>query len=571
MSGSLWGFRSAAHGPEIVLSSPLGSALPISTVWKHRPPRDETTSMAHIDLGSGSQFSLSPSFDSASIHENGDCTGQKRALLIGIRTCKSDGYEDLDLARIEVYKMRDLLIEVFCYKESEITILLDDGAHVSPTRLNILAAIAVFVKNVQAGDRLCFHYSGYSIKAPNSNSRSSDEPDDLMAGIVPCDGEQMKILNNELCDILVRPLPAGSHLVAILDASYSGSLLGLKHYRCNRVYVPWVWRGRRDGELIRDGVVRRGARLVSLPVNLVRRLASYLPMRNPIAQNGRQPSNIETIAVSRRTTTTPPRTSSLTRLRPGGKLSVGILRTLSVSSPSSVCAVTKDTQMTADGNWILRDEEDEIRRCESPLGQFTCSGWCRKVEGGLTMLEEGDWGDVKADVISLASCKYSQISWNGGRASMTATLAQLLREKSERSLKDILIQISHEINSGALSRHSKYRRYKAECTSNLMHKLKQLEGRNRTSASLITPYNPRILSHSELLHTTTPPYATSPPLGGSKKSVLLRDACERTHALKQHLSTFNLKPEYDEDITSAFQNPELSSPRPLDMNRLWSM
>ncbi|KAK6996932.1 Metacaspase type II [Favolaschia claudopus] len=547
--------------------------------------------MAHIDLENGSQFSLSQPFDSAPIPGNDDYTGRKRALLIGIRACTSDGYPDLDMAHDDVYKMRDLLIKVYQYEESEITILLDDGVHVQPTRNNILAAIVVFVKNVKAGDRLCFHYSGCSIKAPNPNWRSSDQPDDLITCLVPCDGEQMKILNTELRDILVRPLPAGSCLVAILDADYSGSLLGrfasvfhffhfpvhtqssttaLKHYRCNRVYVPWLWRGRRDSELIRSTIVRRGARLVSLPQNLRRWLAPYLPTRHPIAPNGRQPSNIgtEAITISRRTATTttspttPLRTSPLTRLRVGGKLSLGMLRTLSLSSQSSGCALKPDTQITDDDNWILHEEEDAVRRCESPLGQLLCSGWCRNVEGGSTMFEE-DWGDVKADVISLASCKYSQPAWGEG-ITMIVVLAQVLRENPNRSLQDILTQISHGINSGALVRHSDFRRYKAEYkvyTSYLMHQPKQLDGSNRSSASLNTPSNPGILSHSEL------PPTTSRPCGGSKKSVLLHEVCEQTHAM----AFKSLEEGYDSYLTSAFQNPELSSPRPLDMNRPWRM
>ncbi|KAK7001425.1 Metacaspase type II [Favolaschia claudopus] len=516
--------------------------------------------MAHIDFEKGSQFSLSQPLDSASTHKNGDYAGQKRALLIGIR--KSDGYAghaSLNTADDEVFHMRDLLIQVYHYEESEITILLDDDVHVQPTRENILAAVAVFVKNVKAGDRLCFHYSGYSTKVLSPNSRSSDEPDDLMACIVPCDGEEMKILNTELRDILVRPLPAGSYLVAILDACYSGSLLALKHYRCNRVYVPWVWRGRRDSESIRNAIVRRGARLVSLPQNLRRWLAPYLPTRHSIAQNGRQPSNIGTGAISGRTTAASLRTSPLTRLRPGGNLSVGMLRTLSVFSQSSVSAVTKDPQITADGNWI----EGEVRRCESPLGQFRCSGWCRNIEGGSTMLEEDDWGDVKADVISLASCKYSQWTWEAEGVSMTLALVDLLRENPERSLQDVLMQVSHKTYSFAFSRHSRSRQYKAQLKnygSYLVRQIERLERGNKSTASLVTPDTPGIAMRP------TFPYAT--PCRGPKQSTLLRTVGEQIQALKQRLNVVRQDKGYD---MNAFQNPELSSPRPLDMNRSWRL
>ncbi|KAK7001431.1 Metacaspase type II [Favolaschia claudopus] len=528
--------------------------------------------MAHIDLENGSQFSLLKPFDSASIPANGDYTGKKRALLIGIR--KSYGYADLDMAHDDVYEMRDLLVEVYHYEESEVTILLDDGAHVLPTRDNILAAIAVFVKNVKAGDRLCFHYSGHSRRWESSYSYSSEQPDDLMTCLVPCDGEQMKILNTELRDILVQPLPAGSRLVAILDASHSGSLLGwsepvfyipmdtkssaiaLKHYRCNRVYVPWVWRGRRDNELIRNSVVRRGARLVSLPQTLrswlARPLPTHLATSKPRQQSNdiRDPSTAATVksslnsrfsstatnnyvtSRSRRTTTTPLALSSpLTRLRPGRKLTFAHLRSLSSSLHDSSSALTemtdKETLTAAEDNWILHEEQDRMKRCESPEDQLLCNGWCRNQQGGSTLLEEVD--DAQVDVISLASCKDQQPVWDAYGFSMTSVLVDLLRDNPERSLQDLLIQISHATYPLALSRHSRSKNYKAQ-------------RKNHTSIRHIKRLEPDT-------HPTLP-------------------AGEQTTTLKQGLRDSRLHTGYD---MGAFQNPELSSPQPLDMNRPWRM
>ncbi|KAJ6597612.1 hypothetical protein DFH09DRAFT_1304393 [Mycena vulgaris] len=44
-------------------------------------------------------------------------------------------------------------------------------------------------------------------------------------------------------------------------AMHSGFLLDLSHSRCNRVFVPWIFRGKRNSEDKRLAVVRRGAQL----------------------------------------------------------------------------------------------------------------------------------------------------------------------------------------------------------------------------------------------------------------------------------------------------------------------
>ncbi|KAK7001448.1 Metacaspase type II [Favolaschia claudopus] len=534
-------------------------------------------------------------------------TGHKKALLIGVRVCQSAGYGDLDVAHDDVRKMRDLLIEVYHYEESEITILLDDGLHTQPTRENILAAIGEFVKNVKAGDKLCFHYSGHSTQVKNPNSRSCSEEDGLDECLVPFDGENMKIVDNELHAALVQPLPSGSHLVAVLDTCNSGSLLDLKHYRCNRVSVPWKWRGRRDSEPIRNNVVRRGARLVTLSQTTGPAPPATTTTQNAFASQARRrsvisvmcdpptpsPSTISPLAPRAstgiptdpspsvtRTGTAIPRSSPLTRLRAGSKLPLARLRTLSVSlqspAPTSPCSnkamKNKENFTTGDVghvmptlsgfNWIFHGEGDEEKHCESPVGRFPCSGWCRNVEGRSTLLEEDD--EVKADVISLASCKDSQKAWEGDGVSVTSVLVELLRENPERSLQDILIQISHKTYSLALSRHSRSKKYKAQRKDyirTLMHQIKRLERGNRSTASLVTPDIPGIAVRPTFPHATS----RGP---GPKKPALLRTVGEQIQTLKEQLLGVRQDKGYDMD---AFQNPELSSPRPLDMSRPWRM
>lgn len=101
----------------------------------------------------------------------------------------------------------------------------------------------------------------------------------------------LQTLNNWL----VKPLPKGSALTAIFDSCTSGTLLGnapsvpplpaiayaqkdLDHYKCNNVYRPWVNKGGRKSNTLR---------------NQVGRLSSYLHHRSssyPLVQSGRTAS-----------------------------------------------------------------------------------------------------------------------------------------------------------------------------------------------------------------------------------------------------------------------------------------
>ncbi|KAF7973461.1 hypothetical protein HWV62_15050 [Athelia sp. TMB] len=153
-----------------------------------------------------------------------------KALLIGIK--QSIGEVGLSSPHKDVLSMRDLLMNIYGYKQEDITIMLDDNAladpHMIPTRQNI---IGVLVDNARAGDRFVFHckytVSGHSRQVPNL------EDDDMNEAVISVDG--IEIVDKDLRKYLVDTLPAGIHLVAIFDTVYSSSLLAvdLTHHRCN--------------------------------------------------------------------------------------------------------------------------------------------------------------------------------------------------------------------------------------------------------------------------------------------------------------------------------------------------
>lgn len=64
-------------------------------------------------------------------------------------------------------------MDVHGFEEGNITLLLDDGSHTSPTLENILAAYKNIVAQSVAGDAVFCHYSGHGGKLADDNSDES--------------------------------------------------------------------------------------------------------------------------------------------------------------------------------------------------------------------------------------------------------------------------------------------------------------------------------------------------------------------------------------------------------------
>jgi metacaspase-1 len=81
------------------------------------------------------------------------------------------------------------------------------------------------VQGCLAGDSLVLHYSGHGGQQKDENG---DEVDGFDETILPLDFEQEGvILDDEINEIIVRPLPRGVKLHAIVDACHSGTVLDL--------------------------------------------------------------------------------------------------------------------------------------------------------------------------------------------------------------------------------------------------------------------------------------------------------------------------------------------------------
>ncbi|KAJ7785158.1 peptidase C14, caspase domain-containing protein [Mycena maculata] len=417
---------------------------------------------------------------------------QKKALLIGINSLSAPAV-DYGLLRgphQDVAQMKTLLVRTYGYREEDIQILVDDGVygHVQPDRRNIMIAIGNLVNGAQKGDKLFFQYCGHTIQVP---SRSHTEEDGLDECLVPLDGEDRVITDNELRTRLVDTLPVGVSLVAVFDSCHSASLLDLEHTRCNRVFVPWLSKGKRKSD---DATAGTGIELpfgfslvgheithhLSVIANLphaytfalhLYRLQSHLPS-TPESPQSSQSNNtgkrtLESIDTSRSDYERHPagvrrHNKLLTRkshipppltLRGDSKENVRADHTLATpgGSQSSKLWDTADTAV----NSALSSTGT---LCESPVEVF-CQGWCRTAENdGLGVMNPRQ---ERADVISLGSCKDSELSWEDEEGvSMTRAMIHILSENPHPTLRDLVTRISHTLHGLARERHLRAKAWK---------------------------------------------------------------------------------------------------------------
>ncbi|KAE8697908.1 Detected protein of confused Function [Hibiscus syriacus] len=161
----------------------------------------------------------------------------KRAVLCGITYNNWKRYR-LKGTTNDVKNMRDLLITKFGYAGDCIRVLTEEETNRQfiPTRKNIEDSLRWLVKDCQPGDSLVFFYSGHGLRVPDFNN---DEVDGFDETICPLDFKEAgMIVDNDLNNLIVRPLTHGVTLHAIVDACHSGTILDL-HKVYNSVLRKW--------------------------------------------------------------------------------------------------------------------------------------------------------------------------------------------------------------------------------------------------------------------------------------------------------------------------------------------
>ena len=129
----------------------------------------------------------------------------------------------------DVLNMVNYIQTVHGFQEENITILLDDGEHDSPTRENIIAAYRQIVSEAEPGDSLFCHYSGHGCKIHDDDR--GEEDDGFDEALVPVDYQDNGLVrDDDLLDIIIKPLPEGVSLVCLYDCCHSGTILDLPYH-----------------------------------------------------------------------------------------------------------------------------------------------------------------------------------------------------------------------------------------------------------------------------------------------------------------------------------------------------
>lgn len=155
------------------------------------------------------------------------CTGKKKALIIGINYIGTE--QELGGCINDAQNMRNFIIRNYGYSDENIVMLTDDAQNPvkRPTRSNIIRAMEWLVRYAESNDSLFFHYSGHGGLTKDTDGDEEDGWDEV---IYPVDhNETDHIVDDEMHEIMVRPLPAGCRLTAIFDSCHSGSALDLPY------------------------------------------------------------------------------------------------------------------------------------------------------------------------------------------------------------------------------------------------------------------------------------------------------------------------------------------------------
>jgi len=174
----------------------------------------QLSSMTPIDVST--KFDLVP--DAA--------TGTRRAVMIGINYV-GDNPGELSGCWNDVLNMKNYIMNVHGFDEENIIILMDDGEHTMPTKENIINAYRTIISQSEDGDAIFLHYSGHGTKLRDDDG---DEADGYDEALVPRDYQDADMIrDDDLYEMLVKPLPDGVHMVSLMDCCHSGTIMDLPY------------------------------------------------------------------------------------------------------------------------------------------------------------------------------------------------------------------------------------------------------------------------------------------------------------------------------------------------------
>ena len=150
--------------------------------------------------------------------------GKRKALLIGINYFGTQS--ELRGCINDVKNIKTFLEEN--YKIDEILVLTDDQTSDKskmPTRENVLNGFRWLTQGAKSGDSLIMHYSGHGGSVKDLDGDEEDGNDETLC---PVDYDTAgQILDDEIHEVLVKGIPKGVRLTAIMDCCHSQSILDL--------------------------------------------------------------------------------------------------------------------------------------------------------------------------------------------------------------------------------------------------------------------------------------------------------------------------------------------------------
>jgi hypothetical protein len=216
------------------LCSPLAAASPASihhitaqtTMFGKLGKAHAEKIASHVQKAVNSHLNANtPQSTEQATESLGAITGRRRALFIGINYYGQKG--ELRGCINDVKNIKGFLTSN--YRIDEVMVLTDDqkDPRLIPTRSNILNAFRWLRNGVRAGDSLILHYSGHGGSIKDTDGDEEDGMDETM---IPVDYQKAgHIVDDEIHDVLVRGLPKGVRLTAIMDCCHSESMLDLPY------------------------------------------------------------------------------------------------------------------------------------------------------------------------------------------------------------------------------------------------------------------------------------------------------------------------------------------------------
>ena len=149
-----------------------------------------------------------------------------RADMIGINYV-GDNPGELSGCWNDVLNMNNYIMNVHGFYEKNIIILMDDGEHTMPTKENIINACRTIALQSEDVDAMFLHYFGHGTKLRDDDG---DEADGYDEALVPRDYQDADMIrDDDLYEMLVKPLPDGVHMISLMDCCHSGTIMDLPY------------------------------------------------------------------------------------------------------------------------------------------------------------------------------------------------------------------------------------------------------------------------------------------------------------------------------------------------------